>query len=297
MKTNKYNIHFITPCFCGGADPTKAEIRASSIRGQLRWWFRALGGTRNEEETIFGAAAGESVKSSSIIVRSAKVQANQKGVDNEWYKSIPSNGDDSLAYLLGFFCGRPNRIHNNGAIAPGETAEITIIYRRELVEPLKSKLDDALEAFFSIGAFGYRITRTAGAFWCEQYKLDEERWEKLEEKLKSKGFDTCLSKSESNNWIRLCETAEDWLKNKLRGKGGKDGEKGLKISSKSPSPLGSPTPRQTSALYLRPVKINDKIRLLFIEAPHDRVLGDKAKKANQNRETIIQQLKQKNLIG
>ncbi len=287
MRTNTYNIHFITPCFCGGANPTNAEIRASSIRGQLRWWFRALGGTRDDEETIFGASAGKSVKSSIIIVRAVRVKDNQKGVDKEWYKRIPSNGLGSLAYLLGFFCGRPNRIQNDGAIAPGETAKITIVYRRELEETFKRKLDDALEAFFSIGAFGYRITRTAGAFWCDQYKLDEEKWKKLEEKLKSKGFDTFLLKDVYDDWTKVCAKAGGLLKIKLRGK------EGLGISSKHPSPIGSPTPRQTSALYFRPVNINNKIRLLLIEAPHNRVLGNEAK---QNRGTIIHQLKQRNLI-
>jgi CRISPR-associated protein Cmr1 len=61
-----YDLEIITPCFCAGADPTQAEIRAPSIRGQLRWWFRALGGfkslassknLREQEAMIFGSAA------------------------------------------------------------------------------------------------------------------------------------------------------------------------------------------------------------------------------------------------
>jgi CRISPR-associated protein Cmr1 len=36
-------VEFVTPCFMGGADnQTTAEWRAASIRGQLRWWFRAI---------------------------------------------------------------------------------------------------------------------------------------------------------------------------------------------------------------------------------------------------------------
>ncbi|TAE90912.1 MAG: type III-B CRISPR module RAMP protein Cmr1 [Verrucomicrobia bacterium] len=44
MIISHYQLEIITPCFCAGADQGIAEIRAASIRGQLRWWFRVLGG-------------------------------------------------------------------------------------------------------------------------------------------------------------------------------------------------------------------------------------------------------------
>jgi CRISPR type III-B/RAMP module RAMP protein Cmr1 len=46
---------FATPCIISGADPSKAELRASSIRGGLRWWFepwevpRRMNGMYSEE--------------------------------------------------------------------------------------------------------------------------------------------------------------------------------------------------------------------------------------------------------
>ncbi|MCL2104631.1 MAG: type III-B CRISPR module RAMP protein Cmr1 [Kiritimatiellaeota bacterium] len=43
LYTNR--LSFITPTFLAGANQNTPEIRASSIRGQLRWWFRVLGGT------------------------------------------------------------------------------------------------------------------------------------------------------------------------------------------------------------------------------------------------------------
>ena len=63
-----YDIEFITPCFCAGANSAEAEIRAASVRGQLRWWFRVLGGTAVEEATVFGSAAAEEGRSSAIII-------------------------------------------------------------------------------------------------------------------------------------------------------------------------------------------------------------------------------------
>ena len=78
MKTETFHLELITPCFCGGAEPEKqAEIRATSIRGQLRWWFRTLGGfksldpmpVRDQEALIFGSTAGDEGRAGKVILR------------------------------------------------------------------------------------------------------------------------------------------------------------------------------------------------------------------------------------
>ena len=50
----KYHIRFITPLFSRSMLEDSPEIRPSSIRGQLRWWFRALGGNAIDEKAVFG---------------------------------------------------------------------------------------------------------------------------------------------------------------------------------------------------------------------------------------------------
>ncbi len=79
MKTQTFHLELITPCFCGGAEPEQqAEIRAPSIRGQLRWWFRTLGGLksiegrmslRDQEAMIFGSTAGDEGRAGKLLVR------------------------------------------------------------------------------------------------------------------------------------------------------------------------------------------------------------------------------------
>ncbi len=79
MNSKTYQVEIITPMFCAGADPKVAEIRASSIRGQLRWWFRVLGGfksladkdidLRAQEEEIFGSIREENSKASKLRLR------------------------------------------------------------------------------------------------------------------------------------------------------------------------------------------------------------------------------------
>lgn len=77
MKRETFPIEIITPCFCAGADQSKAEIRPASIRGQLRWWFRVLGGFKSmnplsvaeQEALIFGSTAGDDGVAGQLTVR------------------------------------------------------------------------------------------------------------------------------------------------------------------------------------------------------------------------------------
>jgi CRISPR-associated protein Cmr1 len=68
MKRETFQVELVTPCFLAGA-AGRAEWRAASIRGQLRWWFRAvaggvyagnLGKVREAEELIFGSTVRRS---------------------------------------------------------------------------------------------------------------------------------------------------------------------------------------------------------------------------------------------
>lgn len=78
MISMKFSLDMISLGICGGASPEKqAEIRAPSIRGQLRWWFRTLGGFKSlapaavcdQESQIFGSVAGEEGTASRLQVR------------------------------------------------------------------------------------------------------------------------------------------------------------------------------------------------------------------------------------
>jgi CRISPR-associated protein Cmr1 len=63
MLRQTFKVELVTPCFLGGAKD-HADWRGASIRGQLRWWFRAVAGAhfdqdlekvRAAEEEIFGS--------------------------------------------------------------------------------------------------------------------------------------------------------------------------------------------------------------------------------------------------
>lgn len=278
MITRTYHIEFLTPCFCGGADPAHAELRPSAIRGQLHWWFRALGGSPAEEQTVFGGVHGDMPIASTFSIR--VIQPIHGGQSN-WFTKIPQQGVEPHAYLLGFFCGRTGRLKAGGALAPGSKATVSFHFRR----PPASKLEHTLRVFFSIGALGFRATRAAGAFASEECALTMNTWTQLADELKNASFTVWLDAKTFPDWVDLIRHAGNLLKNQLRGRNGLGISAGR--NGTRPNALGSAEPRQASPLHLRPVRIGGDLRLALIEAPHSRILGQDAQCAHGNRAPIL----------
>lgn len=278
MIRQVYHVEFLTPCFCAGAQQNKAELRAPAIRGQLRWWFRALGGSRDEELAVFGGVHQDPPRASKLKVRIVQPPA---GGDTGWHQQIPPQGAGPLTYLWGFFTGRTGRLNPAGAMAPGSRAVVEVL----LAEPPNRLLGVALQAFFSIGALGFRATRAAGALTSEECALAIDRWEELKGLLTKAGFQVVLLSPVYSNWLNVATAAGELLKNKLRGRAGlgiSAGQGGQKANA-----LGSAKPRQASVLHLRPVRIHGQLRLALLEAPHERILGREARRAHGNRGTIL----------
>jgi CRISPR-associated protein Cmr1 len=262
MKTETFELEFITPCFSAGADQAKAELRAPSIRGQLRWWFRVLGGSTTDERTLFGGVHGEAT-SSNIRVR---ICSPPMGGETGWSSNaltIQRGG-----YLWYFIkAGSPTRWQPNGAIAPGSKFTIEIAHRSPLSAALQQQWATTLEAFLRFGGIGYRLTRCGGSIRCDHYAGNLENYQLAAARLlQSNGFSFQFLNDSYRTWREMIEGAETILKNQLRKEfKTKDGN----------SPLGLDKPqRQTSAVYLRPLKLDgNQYRLMVFEAPHGRVLA------------------------
>jgi CRISPR-associated protein Cmr1 len=69
MYNAEFEVEALTPIFMHGANKIGAELRAASIKGIMRWWFRALAGNyfgdeiedvRKAENYVFGSTGGRS---------------------------------------------------------------------------------------------------------------------------------------------------------------------------------------------------------------------------------------------
>lgn len=83
-QTRKYKL--ITPLFGGGVKPKEADpikvIRETSIRGQLRFWWRAMRGTgtlqemKKREDALFGSG-GEKALQSKVLIYVKEIENGQ----------------------------------------------------------------------------------------------------------------------------------------------------------------------------------------------------------------------------
>lgn len=269
MKQATYTIEFVTPCFCAGADQSKAEVRAPAVRGQLRWWFRALGGSAAEERAVFGGIAGAAT-ASGLIIRTLKLTDGPK-----WEPPrVDPNATDSYVWYFASVSGKEPkqkgigpRWQSSAAIAPGSRYRLEIIQRIRLADLTQTKLDQTIDCFLSLGSLGLRITRGLGAFTCLERPLDIQQLDRLQRTLSAAGF-----RLEHYSDQPLYDVASIA---KRIGSLVKGTRRAQNMKADRPSPFGSSQPRQTSAILFRPFRraTTNHCELMVMEAPHSRILG------------------------
>jgi CRISPR type III-B/RAMP module RAMP protein Cmr1 len=294
----KLNLTFLTPCFCAGADQRIAEIRPSAIRGELRWWFRCLGGTKEQEASVFGAAAG-SGRASSILVRISKIKLsedyhsptfispNDRTSYHHYFLTAPSdnlNGHTRMWEVPPEQDSKQiGKIRKESQIPKNSSFELSI-YQLRKFRPMDGESPDelfekALECFRLLGSIGYRKTRGFGA-WTDEEILPRTEFESFLKRLEE--FQISY---EMGNGGATPDMAFNQIEGKLKG----DKEKGTGLRLKERYPASKPSPlgfsidkrRQSSAVVFRPCAVKTKkgdvqYALLIFQAP-DMVLGDYAR--------------------
>lgn len=290
MFTQSIEFELLTPCFCAGADQARAEIRSSAIRGALRWWFRCLGGTPEQEEAVFGGA--NTHKSSVLQVRvSEGIKVNFQLPNPApkpmtplayilYYPSIAGNPNGKARF------GEGNRWHATGALGQGTTFTLHLRQLRKLTTDCSELLKSTICAFSHYGAIGLRVTRGFGALQAKS--VTDSSFKEIDSLLEQKGFVIQKGSSKHQDWISWMKKAGTVLKEDLRKDFGAGGNEKQPLASALGSiPVSekklrekrwSQVPRQTSAVYLRPIKIEGNLILCAFEAPHDRVLGEASKR-------------------
>lgn len=165
---NKITLQLITPCFCAGAEQTQPELRAPSFRGELRWWFRCLGGSKAQENAVFGNAAGDSGRASAVSVRVTGVKGQKKF---DCFFEQPKQKVVNSAYITYFLSANENSdredsvVRSEAYLSPGTTFTLEL----NEIHPIKDEsarelLMLAWRCLCNLGAVGARKTRALGAY-------------------------------------------------------------------------------------------------------------------------------------
>jgi hypothetical protein len=149
-------IEVITPLFNRGAYQDIPEVRPPSIRGMVRWWFRALGGRADDEKQAFGGMTGlgnihrEAIMASSVVFRVSGIQA----------RPAPGKGVPTLPHKQG------GPASPKAAFLPGARFRLEVFSRfAPLPRALEQSVSNALEVWLLLGALGLRANRSGGSVW------------------------------------------------------------------------------------------------------------------------------------
>lgn len=195
----EYQISLVTPLFGGGAEPGKTDkdfpIRGTSIRGHLRFWWRATKGYRlgarmwQREEEVFGSTEFPSPLDIRVLSQPKVVPVG------------PTYGErfGPIAYALFSAIENKQQVMKEGGVfrlqlAWANRAELenrrkaqNVRRRADGKPPLPDTVDDiepditaAFQAWCAFGGLGARTRRGCGALLCKELAPknagDLDRW-------------------------------------------------------------------------------------------------------------------------
>lgn len=176
-----YEIEVVTPLFMSGADISRPELRAASIKGLLRFWWRAIHPIHNldelkkRESAVFGSAMNDSLSKSpfSMFIETKKIEIKDKIAEGKKVEVVRQNKKfkiDIFTYLaLGIY---DPSIHNwsRKHIAPGSTFILHCMYTSEAV---KDEVEKALSALIHYGGMGAKSRNGFGSVYSKDVPIIE----------------------------------------------------------------------------------------------------------------------------
>jgi CRISPR-associated protein Cmr1 len=161
-QTRRYKL--ITPLFGGGVKPRETDesklVRETEIRGQLRFWWRAMRGDGSSkqmyqrESQIFGSA-DEKIGQSKISVR---VRVDDKGRPDEIFETKTKAKSDWEKIAYAAFPLQPE-----GSDRPKVRVGVKFTLEISFPPDLRAEIEAALWAWETFGGVGGRTRRGFGA--------------------------------------------------------------------------------------------------------------------------------------
>jgi CRISPR type III-B/RAMP module RAMP protein Cmr1 len=140
-------LRVFTPLVMAGAEQQGlAEWRAASVKGVVRWWFRIAGGSRSDEERLFGAVGQGGARASLLTVETPPVSRSQ-----------------TLNRLPAPYFGFSIRMNRRGVIPAGEALSVTFRVSPWADEADVDRIRAAVWLAFYLGNFGTRSRKGYGS--------------------------------------------------------------------------------------------------------------------------------------
>ncbi len=178
-----FNLRVITPLFMDGANH-EPEIRTQSLNGVFRWWFRVAGGSREDEERIFGSASDARGRRGLVNLAlkpqngdertsilkpdryTIRTRAFEKRFNRKGYV-ITGSGWNYLGFSLDQRFKRDQDRPKRSYIVEDERFALEVSFHPLAREDDKKKFFAAMWLAFNLGNFGARARRGFGSIGVE----------------------------------------------------------------------------------------------------------------------------------
>lgn len=162
-KDNSITATFeiVTPMFLGDSDQKATAIRPTSIKGALRFWWRAMNGhldlkmLAEKEAKLFGSTDGGGVFSLAVS------SLGKFQVQTDWPPKDP-NASSSSYMGYGLIQDKTN-IEHREAIPAGLSFTVMLTFQSSINNEDKQSVQTAIEAFGLFGSLGSRARRGFGS--------------------------------------------------------------------------------------------------------------------------------------
>lgn len=186
MKTLEADFKIVTPLFMSGADQAIAEIRAPSIKGVIRFWWRALAYSRFKgdlvalakgEEELFGSTE----RGASIIIRVSSnpriAKITPKNTVHQSFGNVA--GARYLGYGLMVAFGDDAGKLQRPCINHNQQLTVTFIAKNDIPKDFI----DAVKLMGLLGGLGSRSRKGFGSLTLEKLSEDKQiTWTKSADK-------------------------------------------------------------------------------------------------------------------
>lgn len=177
MKTLSASFEIVTPMFIGGSDQQTAQLRPSSLKGALRFWWRALNWSRvcalhgsdqnaalrqlhADESRLFGHAATDNGGGQGVFL----MQVSDLSV-KEQKQPFGTGFDNGILYLLGQGLGsfRDGNHCLRPGLAAGGSFDLRLLFRPGISQGDIASVVQAVQAFGLLGSLGSRARHGLGS--------------------------------------------------------------------------------------------------------------------------------------
>jgi CRISPR type III-B/RAMP module RAMP protein Cmr1 len=189
-KSVTYKCKILTPMFLNGANLKNLELRASSFKGLIRFWWRILNlenkdleELKKEENLIFGDTNKKSKVKISIDFKRENFKINRED---------DFRGNQALRYLSF------GRFQNKAYIEPGLEFEFKIQENKFKINDEKEYFDKVLEAFEALSFYGGVGGKNRNGFGC--FSISEYNFFKNLSDIEKKGPKIIFQGKKQKTW-------------------------------------------------------------------------------------------------